>query len=521
MPLKLTIASYQRLSPGQEAFKTLDRGSLSIGRAAKNDWVLQDPERILSSVHCIVHYEGGGYALTDNSTNGTFLNDANERIPRNTAAPLKNGDHFSLGEYEISVALTGIETAARDDEDDGPITHIAPEAGLPPQIAAAIPNLIAPQLQTPADLARPSFDELLTDSHDHDEASQRGDSLGLHGADIRLARPGVATEPPVNVGGPEGAIYEPPDLLAPEPPAAMPVLSAAPEPALGLPKPMPANVPSLIPDNWWELPAVPSTPISAPPAIPSAAVAVTTPAPLVTPPPLIPPPVIPAPLAPSPLPAAPAPTPVPAATTPTATSTELTGQELLLAFLVAAGLLELRVSDAQSIEAMTNLGAMFRETVQGLMDILLARSDVKGEFRLERTSIGPTKNNPLKTPPGQPPLPLEHIMTVLLMSQSSAYMPSVQAVREGFTDIKAHQLAVMAGIQAALARLLERFDPSNLATRLEQSVLDNIWPGNRKAKYWDLFNDEYRAIAHEAEDDFNELFGKEFARAYEQRLRSR
>ena len=95
----------------------------------------------------------------------------------------------------------------------------------------------------------------------------------------------------------------------------------------------------------------------------------------------------------------------------------------------------------------------------------------------------------------------------------------MQAVREGFDDIKAHQLAVVAGIQAALTRLLQRFDPDNLETRLEQSVLDHLWPANRKAKYWDLFTTEYEAIAHEAEDDFKKLFGDEFARAYENQLR--
>jgi hypothetical protein len=87
-------------------------------------------------------------------------------------------------------------------------------------------------------------------------------------------------------------------------------------------------------------------------------------------------------------------------------------------------------------------------------------------------------------------------MVLLLVGQKDAYMLPVQAVREGFDDIKAHQLAVVAGIQAALTRLLQRFDPDNLETRLEQSVLDNLWPANRKAKYWDLFTTEYQAIAH-------------------------
>ena len=109
MPLKLTITSYQRLSPGQETTKTLDRGSVSIGRAPKNDWVLQDPERILSSEHCVVHYKDGGYVLTDKSTNGTFLNDSEQRIPREHTVPLKDGDRFVLGEYEIEATLSATE----------------------------------------------------------------------------------------------------------------------------------------------------------------------------------------------------------------------------------------------------------------------------------------------------------------------------------------------------------------------------------------------------------------------------
>ncbi|NMQ17800.1 type VI secretion system-associated FHA domain protein TagH [Candidatus Competibacter phosphatis] len=194
---------------------------------------------------------------------------------------------------------------------------------------------------------------------------------------------------------------------------------------------------------------------------------------------------------------------------------------LIRAFLEGAGLPHLKLTAEQLPECMRTLGEIFRETVQGLVEVLLARGDVKGEFRLHRTTIGPVENNPLKTSPGQPPLSPEQVMTLLLVRQKDAYMSPVQAVREGFNDIKAHQLAVMAGIQAALTRLLERFDPGNLETRLEQSVLDNIWPGNRKAKYWDLFTTEYQIIAREAEDDFNELFGDEFARAYEERLGER
>ena len=112
MPLKLTITSYQRLSPGQETTKILDRGLISIGRASENDWVLEDPERILSKSHCTIHSQDGGYVLTDTSVNGTFLNDSEQRLPRDYPVPLANGDRFVLGEYEIAVAIRTAEETA-------------------------------------------------------------------------------------------------------------------------------------------------------------------------------------------------------------------------------------------------------------------------------------------------------------------------------------------------------------------------------------------------------------------------
>lgn len=493
MPLKLTITSYQRLSPGQEPVKTLERGSISIGRASKNDWILQDPERILSSEHCVVHYKDGGYVLTDTSTNGTFLNDSEQRIARNQTVRLKDGDHFVLGEYEIAVAI--IETEVEEEAEEGPITDVALKPDLmPPRIA--MPEIAPLPLGASADMVKPSFGDLLTDSRDDH------DHLGLERSAVGSPHPGAATEPPSDIGGPEGAVYEPPELLIPEPPAARPdVLPETPEPPEP-PEPPgpPVDSGNLIPDDWWQTPS----PARVQPAV-------SPPEPLFTPPPRE--------LTPS-LTPAPPPASAPAAPT-VAEPAKLDAQGLLQAFLDGAGLPQMRLTDDQWPETMANLGAIFRETVRGLMDILLARSDIKGEFRLDRTAIGPMENNPLKTPPGQPPLRVEEVMALLLSTQQGAYMSPVQAVREGFNDIKAHQLAVMAGIQAALSRLLGRFDPGNLETRLAQSVLDNIWPANRKAKYWDLFNAEYQAIAREAEDDFNELFGGEFARAYEERLRSR
>lgn len=543
MSLKLTITSFQRLSPGQETTKILDRGSLTIGRAAQNNWILQDPERILSSNHCVVHYRDGGYFLTDTSTNGTFLNDSDQRIPRNQTVPLGDGDRFVLGDYEIEVSLIPGAAELAEIEPEGPLTDIVPTPPVSPVVGGVRPA------SSPAVLGKPSFADLLAEEQEH---------LGLRPPAGRPGQGGVVTEPPPDLLTPDRAFFEPPEVIPGTPPIPsvalpesipaeiiplapshaevlipeIPDFAAAPagppsaESAAGAIPAIPdlatapagaaepaAPAEAVIPEDWWltpspapvvELPAIKA----APPSPPAEPVRIETP------------PKPPIPQRPVPVPPAPAvvePPPAPAVPEPAG----LHAEALIQAFLEGAGLRGARLTEEQWPEIMANLGAIFRETVQGLTDILRARGDVKGEFRLDRTAIGPIENNPLKTPPGRPPLGPEEIMTLLLIRQKEAYMSPVQAVREGFKDIKDHQVAVWAGVQAALNRLLDRFDPHNLETRLQQTVLDSILPASRKAKYWDLFTTEYQTIAREAEDDFNELFGDEFARAYEERLRAR
>src|SRR5271168_4715092 len=97
MPLTLTLA-------GTRESRTIDRGSLSIGRAANNDWVLADPERHLSKTHCFIGFAAGRYVLTDVSTNGVFINGGRERVARDEEVVLNDGDEIRVGEHVFSVA---------------------------------------------------------------------------------------------------------------------------------------------------------------------------------------------------------------------------------------------------------------------------------------------------------------------------------------------------------------------------------------------------------------------------------
>ncbi len=105
MSLCLTITSYHKITPGQCPEKTLEKGVMAIGRSSENDWVLPDPERLVSSRHCVIQYKDGRYYLTDNSTNGVELVNAGIRLRRGNSEPLQDGEVIRIGEYEIRVRI--------------------------------------------------------------------------------------------------------------------------------------------------------------------------------------------------------------------------------------------------------------------------------------------------------------------------------------------------------------------------------------------------------------------------------
>ena len=105
MALRLRIVSEQRRALGQRQNIVFGVGGGSIGRSAENDWVLPDPQRYLSGRHARVHFRHGLYFLEDTSTNGTYLNDAEAPIPKDTPCELHNGDILRIGDYQLVVAI--------------------------------------------------------------------------------------------------------------------------------------------------------------------------------------------------------------------------------------------------------------------------------------------------------------------------------------------------------------------------------------------------------------------------------
>lgn len=188
-------------------------------------------------------------------------------------------------------------------------------------------------------------------------------------------------------------------------------------------------------------------------------------------------------------------------------------EELLRAFLTGAGI-EPDQSMVLTPQLMNQIGRLLCESTQGTLDLLRARTLAKQEIRAEMTMIAPRENNPLKFSPT-----VEAALTHLLAPRGQGFMQPVQAMQDAYDDLRAHQFGFMAGMRAALSGMLERLNPEQLQQRLMQkTVFDSLFPMNHRAKLWDLFTEQYSAIAREAQEDFHILFSREFLRAYEAQI---
>ncbi|SDW63327.1 type VI secretion system-associated FHA domain protein TagH [Nitrosomonas communis] len=199
---------------------------------------------------------------------------------------------------------------------------------------------------------------------------------------------------------------------------------------------------------------------------------------------------------------------------PVATQPISSHEELLRAFLKGAGVPDLAESIELTPELMSLIGELLRESTQGTLDLLHARTLTKQEMHAEMTMIAPKENNPLKFSPS-----VEAALDHLLAPKARGFMPPLQAIKDTYDDLRSHQFGFMAGMRAALSGLLEKFNPERLEQRLiQKTLIDSVFPPSRKAKLWSLFTERYSTISQEAQEDFHIVFGKEFLRAYEAQI---
>lgn len=228
------------------------------------------------------------------------------------------------------------------------------------------------------------------------------------------------------------------------------------------------------------------------------------------PPPPPPPPVEkrPAPVETKP---APAPRPAPAPTPAAAGSLN----EALRLLLEGAGMPSKDLSQAEAEKLLRDSGTILRAAVEGLMMLLIARSEMRKEFEAEeRTMVAARDNNPLKLM-GDPHEAMQFLMDP--GGRTGGFLEPVQAIGDACEDLRAHELALMTGMRSAILGALRKFDPKAIEKSLEKSSGFSF--GGKKAKLWEAFVEHQSHLAQEAQEDFNKIFGRDFMSAYQAQVR--
>ena len=482
---------------------TLPTRTATVGRSPDRDVFLDDPERVVSGQHALIESRGNEIWITDLSRNGTFVNQPNEPLPPHQAVALAPSDRVLIGPFELRISFV-------DDTAPSPLPTMPPEG-----LEAGLPGLFGTGQS--ADI----LDLLGGGEQPHEgpggvSPSRLRDQPFADAAalDSRLVGPARAAEPqsapeltPV-----EHVCFRPPQpqVLPQVPPQAIPDgydilrdIWTGP----GEPSPSPATTPSWVnTPSWSEVaPEDEQPPHSAPPS-PATLKDFSAEAPF--PPagplgPLVPP-------APATLPEA---VSAPGPSIPAGDLSRGGEAALVAAFFKGLGLSD-RMTPEHPEALMHQAGALLRELVAGLIGIMMGRAQFKSELRLGVTTIRPVENNPFKfaVDPGD-------LLERLLLRPSPGFMPALAAAHEAFDDIRAHEMAMTAGLQAALRALLAHFAPAELELRLGgPSRLEHWLPMARKAHFWDLFTAAYAEVAADATEDFMQLFGDAFAAAYREQI---
>lgn len=458
--------------PGDAAPVPMRGPSLTVGRGDSNDLVLPDPDQLLSRTHCVIEDHNGNVVVVDLSSNGTFLNYSKIPLGR-TPTPLNNGDVLCVGNYEMVVEIRN-ELAEVGDmiaapAAQAPASHgIAGNAPDPMKLLDDVgpggdflddllgtPTPTGPSLINPVD----PIDDLLPPMGEDEDPFFQKSSDGREGVGASLPTHNPSAQ----------------DAFAPQ-------------------RAQPA---AAIPDDWDD-------------DFLSGIGEVSAPAPfeqVMTAPPL--PPVV---SKPDPEPTQPA-APIEDAEAAPAPVDPSEQAAAIDAFLRGLGAEDLKLEAEEQQNALARMGRVMRTLITGLREILMTRASIKSEFRIEQTMISAGGNNPLKfsiTP--------EQAIEAMVRPATKGYLSPESAAEQALNDIKAHEVAMMTGMEAALKGVLARLDPKVLETQIQdKGGISGLLKG-KKARYWDVYEQLYAEISDQAENDFHELFSREFARAYKQQL---
>jgi len=166
-------------------------------------------------------------------------------------------------------------------------------------------------------------------------------------------------------------------------------------------------------------------------------------------------------------------------------------------------------------EWMEHLGALLRATAEGTLALLQSRAVAKRQMRAEGTHIAPRQNNPLKFSPDA----AEALTRMLQRDASPGFLDPVAALHDAHHDLLVHQVAMVAGMRAAVFELFSRLGPEAAENGEGPAHGISRVPLLRAAALWHRHRMQHAQLLEHLDDDFETIFGREFLRAYQAQSR--
>jgi type VI secretion system FHA domain protein len=182
------------------------------------------------------------------------------------------------------------------------------------------------------------------------------------------------------------------------------------------------------------------------------------------------------------------------------------------AFLRGAGLDPETSSFTLDATTLAHLGALLRAQTEGTLELLRARAMTKRNLRAKGTGVTARENNLLKFAPDT-----DEAMRMLLEPTGRAgFLPPVAAVRAAHHDLQVHQLAMAAGMRAAMLDLIKQLGPAAIEAQADPPQgAARVMPALREAQLWQRLQQAHQRLVEQLDDTFDSAFGREFVRAYE------
>lgn len=481
MHLILQVRSQADRAAGQRQRQRFDTFPVTLGRSDACQFRLEDASRYISSNHALISREGAQLLIEDTSANGVYVNGSADPIGRGRVQPLHHGDTLAIGDYIVDVSIEqeseNNAVRAHDSEPD-PFADLAssPTRALGPEATEGYDPFKGDEPDWTPPSASSNVDDF---ADDWDLDTPQANSAGTSSADDAdwANWPDVPASPESRPGSVSAAAQPHESAGSHAPTDELDWFAEPDTPPADSREREQARAPAAASDRRDRARRARPAPAAADGRAASRARR------------------------------------PPAPASPPAASAEYGAS--LSTLLRAAGLKDSDFAHLSDEQVLAQTGRLLAQMVDAMMVLLQSRTELKNAIRSDVTTLSRTNNNPLKFS-----FDARDALTRLLSGQQDGYLEPELAVEQAIEDLKLHQLAMIDGMKSAVRSVLLQFDPDSLSRTLEKTggISANI-PITREAKLWELFCEQYDTIRDEAMHDFTEVYGREFRKAYEARIR--